>query len=335
VTTRSPWFTCLFFSALVVSSLAGGTLCAQTDALRRDSSERAATASRIIQLEARLAQERAAREYTQRRAEEDLRNVRRFYQRDLGFAAALIAVLLALAFYLKRTEESRSARQWGITDPLTGARNRRYIEQTIAADMAVSARRHVRATNRGERAEDSDLVFLLFDLDHFKEINDQHGHMVGDDVLKQIVKRLETVCRQSDVICRWGGEEFLVVGRFTDRALAPVHAERIRRGVESCEIRVDGHAPLHVTCSVGYASYPFRIGEASQESWLRLIALADQATYISKRSGRNRSAGLLAGPHAEQMGNAAVTPDMVKQWLAEDVLVVEQDFDRDSMVVAR
>jgi diguanylate cyclase (GGDEF)-like protein len=328
VTTKSP-LPRFCFSALVVVSLAGGTLRAQAVDPRAE--------SRIIQLEARLSQERMAREDAQHRrdlAETALRQDKRSYQRNLAIATALLAILIGLAFHWKRTEESRSARQWGVTDPLTGAKNRRYLEQTIEADMAVCSRRHTRAANRGERAEDCDLVFLLFDLDHFKSINDQHGHMVGDDVLKQIVKCLEEVCRQSDVICRWGGEEFLVVGRFTDRSLAPVHAERIRKSVESAEIHVEGRAPLRVTCSVGYASYPLRAGEASTESWLRIIALADQATYMAKRNGRNRSAGLLAGPQSQRMGDTAVTPDNVKQWLAQDALVLEQDANG-SMVASR
>jgi diguanylate cyclase (GGDEF)-like protein len=260
---------------------------------------------------------------------------KRSYQRNLVIAALLLAILLGVALYWKRTEESRSAQQWGITDPLTGAKNRRYLEQTIAADMAVCSRRHGRAAAHGSKAEDSDLVFLLFDLDHFKEINDQHGHMVGDEVLRQIVKALEGVCRQSDVVCRWGGEEFLVVGRFTDRALAPIHAERIRKRVEDCEVVVEGRPPLRVTCSVGYASYPFRVGEAGQESWLRTISLADQATYIAKHNGRNRTAGLLAGDSSGTIGNTPVTPDMVKLWVSQGALELEQNAGRNTLVAAR
>ena len=83
---------------------------------------------------------------------------------------------------------------------------------------------------------------------------------------------------------------------------------------------------------MGYASYPFRAGEAGQESWLRIISLADQATYIAKREGRNRSAGLIAGPQAQLMGNAPVTPDMVKLWLAQGALVLEHDAGWSEMV---
>jgi diguanylate cyclase (GGDEF)-like protein len=304
----------------------------------RDSIYHAATASRIVDLESRLAAERHAREEAEAgrgKAELDLLANRRSHDLSLGIGAVLLVVLIAIALYWKRTEATRSEQQWGITDPLTGAKNRRYFEQTIAADMAVCARRHVRAASHGGRAEEADLVFLLFDLDHFKEINDQHGHMVGDEVLKQVVAALEEVCRQSDVVCRWGGEEFLVVGRFTDRALAPMHAERIRKRVESCEIALDGRAPLHVTCSVGYASYPLRVGDAGQEGWHQIIALADQATYMSKRGGRNRCTGLLAGPQAEMIGSTAVSPDAVKRWIAEDALILEKDAGRGAMVAAR
>jgi diguanylate cyclase (GGDEF)-like protein len=175
---------------------------------------------------------------------------------------------------------------------------------------------------------------MLFDLDHFKSINDHYGHMVGDAVLRQIVKSLDEVCRASDVICRWGGEEFLVIGRFTDRSLAPAHAERIRRRVESCEVQIEGHAPLRVTCSVGYVSYPFQIGDGGRESWHRFIALADQATYIAKREGRNRCAGLVAGPQARLIGNSPITPDMVRLWIAQGALLLEHDAGKAEMVAA-
>src|SRR5271166_1363750 len=121
---------------------------------------------------------------------------------------------------LRRTNEALE--ESSTTDPLTGIRNRRFFSATIQGDVAHSIRAH------SERDDDSarDLVFYLIDLDNFKEVNDLYGHDAGDRVLVETARRISCAIRHSDVLVRWGGEEFLVVSRFTDRRQGGILARR-------------------------------------------------------------------------------------------------------------
>src|SRR5262249_12428773 len=135
-----------------------------------------------------------------------------------------------------------------LTDPLTGLSNRRFLEQAIGADVELSARRHPEGAPPLPR---SDLVFLLVDLDHFKRVNDTHGHAAGDAVLRATASVIRECLRASDYAVRWGGEEFLVVARFVDRVEAPLIAEKIRAGIAARPVAVEGGATLALTCSIG------------------------------------------------------------------------------------
>lgn len=289
------------------------------------------TGRRIAALQGRFNEERRARELASLRRDEaqaELRATRQASERNAVIVVAVVMGLFGLALYRRRVDLAEIAERLSTMDPLTGAKNRRFVEQTITADVAVSARRHIRASQRGVHAEDADIVFLLLDIDRFKAINDQHGHAAGDHVLREIVGVLNGTCRQSDVVIRWGGEEFLVIGRFTDRALAAIHAERMRHAVESHVVRIRGHAPISVTCCVGYAAFPFRQADPESKGWMDVVALADHAAYVAKHNGRNRSAGLLAGPHAAKLTTDPITSDSITVWLAEGVLDLEDDTAR-------
>ncbi|MDB4913804.1 MAG: diguanylate cyclase with repeat [Gemmatimonadetes bacterium] len=289
------------------------------------------TSRRIAELEGRYAEERRGHELAKLRrdqAESDLRAERQASQRNLAVAIAMVLGLLGVIMYRRRVEHAEISDRLSITDPLTDAKNRRYVEQTIGADIAVSARRHLHATQRSMQAEEADLVFLMLDVDHFKQVNDKYGHAAGDVVLTEIVQVLRATSRQSDVVIRWGGEEFLVIGRFTERSLAAMHAERLRQAVEARVIRIDGSAPIQVTCSVGYAAYPFHIREPDSESWMQVVALADHAAYIAKRAGRNRCAGLVANSDTSQRNGEAITPMSVQKWIADGTLTLEDDISR-------
>ena len=170
-----------------------------------------------------------------------------------------------------------------LTDPLTRLRNRRFLEQSIAADLELAA--------RGQ----GDLVFLLLDLDHFKSVNDTYGHAAGDAVLVQMSEVLRSVFRSSDHVVRWGGEEFLVVVRFTDRREAPDLAEKIRAAVAAHGFRLDDGTVLERTCSIGFASWPFLQERPHTVGWEEIVDLADLGLYAAKRSGRNRWVGIEAG----------------------------------------
>jgi len=179
-----------------------------------------------------------------------------------------------------RTEELRVAyariEEASLTDALTGLRNRRYLEQTIGPDLALAA-----------RADGEDLIFLLVDLDHFKSVNDTYGHEAGDAVLVQIATILRAFFRTSDAIVRWGGEEFLVVVRFVDRAHGGELAEKVRNAVASHRFVLPDGRSIARTCSIGVASWPFSRAVPEALRWQDVLAVADAALYLVKESGRD------------------------------------------------
>jgi diguanylate cyclase (GGDEF)-like protein len=181
-----------------------------------------------------------------------------------------------------------------LTDQLTGLRNRRFFLQHVDGDVAMALRRydHPASGVGREACEDKDLVFFMVDLDHFKEVNDRYGHAAGDAVLVQMQERLREVFRESDYLVRWGGEEFLVLARATDREEAKVVAERIRRAVAHRDFVLPDGTTLTKTCSIGYACFPFMPSQPRLLTWMQVVELADMGLYIAKNSGRNAWAAL-------------------------------------------
>ena len=131
------------------------------------------------------------------------------------------------ALSLQLQQKTRALEASSLTDPLTGLHNRRFLSQNIDADVALAVRRAEQALRDGTPpAEDADLVFFVIDIDHFKQVNDAHGHAAGDAVLMQMRERLQQAFRQGDHLVRWGGEEFLIVARGSSRHRAAELAER-------------------------------------------------------------------------------------------------------------
>jgi diguanylate cyclase (GGDEF)-like protein len=133
----------------------------------------------------------------------------------------------------------------------------------------------------------ADLVFLMIDIDRFKEINDRYGHAAGDAVLIGFRRLLGTIMRESDTLVRWGGEEFLFLARNTSRGDAPAIAERIRVAVEDHEFPIDDHKTVKLTCSVGFAAFPFLAEDPTRNGWEDVVDVADVCLYAAKRAGRN------------------------------------------------
>ncbi|HLO77709.1 MAG TPA: diguanylate cyclase [Magnetospirillum sp.] len=155
-------------------------------------------------------------------------------------------------------------------DPLTGAYNRRHF-RTLAAQATATARRQNRPVS-----------VLMIDLDHFKEINDTHGHAAGDETLKVLVKLCHATLREGDILARYGGEEFCVLLPETELATAAQVAERLRRAV--ADTRIDGPmACFTLTASIGVAAWDQ--GDSNIEPALNR---ADQALYQAKKGGRDR-----------------------------------------------
>jgi diguanylate cyclase (GGDEF)-like protein len=178
----------------------------------------------------------------------------------LGVADRLRAQRLALSEAEKRAQ----------TDPLTGVLNRRSLIERLEAACT-------RAKARG-----LPIALLFIDLDHFKQINDSFGHQAGDACLRAIIDPIHAELRQSDVIGRYGGEEFVVILSSADAAAAHPIAQRILERV--ADVRVEGYGePIGLTCSIGVATSDM-LGVWGEH----LLARADAAVYVAKHAGRNR-----------------------------------------------
>ncbi len=165
-------------------------------------------------------------------------------------------------------------------DALTGLYNRRYLDDTLARELARCKR------------EGQPLCLMLIDIDHFKQVNDTYGHPAGDEVLKSLARMLDGQARSADVACRYGGEEFLMLLPHMPPGTALERAEQWRNDFGNATV-VFGHFRIHATLSVGLASYP---GDGTSPE--NLIANADQALYHAKNQGRNRVVAFSALPHS-------------------------------------
>lgn len=167
-------------------------------------------------------------------------------------------------------QQNRDLREESIRDTLTGVFNRRFFEESLTKELS-------RATRTGKP-----IGLLFLDIDHFKNLNDTHGHLFGDLVLAQVAGIIERESRESDVVARYGGEEFVVLLTETTADGIDSVAERIRASVESLEVTRDGDS-VPVTISIGAAS-----SESPDDTPKALIGRADEMVYESKRAGRNR-----------------------------------------------
>ena len=180
-------------------------------------------------------------------------------------------------------------------DPLTQASNRRDLQDWL--DRVCP---QVLARLRRPGAASETVLFFMIDLDNFKRVNDQHGHAVGDDVLVQTCRRLRNVCREQDLLVRWGGEEFLLAARLSGHDEAAALAGRILRAVDNQPVALDDGRTLPVSCSVGFAPWPFAPQWPTLGGWQQSVDLADRCLYAAKASGRNAWVGLLPGPAPQQ-----------------------------------
>jgi diguanylate cyclase (GGDEF)-like protein len=216
-----------------------------------------------------------------------------FWARALALVAVAFLFFLLLDFRTrtlkKRQRELESIveqkttelREASFTDPLTGLRNRRYFAEVIESEASLAC-----------RPDSPALHMFLVDLDHFKQVNDTWGHGAGDAILRQTAARLKVAMRTSDLIFRWGGEEFLIVARGA--------ADLPRNEIANRIVRMLGQEPFDIgtgtkvarTCSVGFATYPFYQEDPGAVPLSGVIELADLSLYRAKRTGRNRAVGV-------------------------------------------
>jgi len=189
-------------------------------------------------------------------------------------------------------KKNRLLQEASLTDALTGLRNRRFLSDFLEKDVENRMRAHAGGP---PNAEGRDLLFLMLDLDHFKLINDNYGHGAGDRVLVQISALINNNCRKGDIPVRWGGEEFLMVCRDTDRKFGPLLAERLRAEVAQMPFKIVRGLERNITCSIGFAIFPFFPSDPARLSWQQVVDMADQALYAAKNSRRNAWVGIIAG----------------------------------------
>ena len=174
-------------------------------------------------------------------------------------------------FYLNIvTEASRKLRRIATTDSLTGLLNRRHMTHLLERELA-----HF-------RGQGHPVAFLLFDIDHFKVINDEHGHETGDRVLEGVAAIIKAQLRTQDLIARWGGEEFLVVLPDSELQSARAIAERVQEALMAHEWQGSNWQPIAVTTSAGASAF------SRDDDRNSAISRADRALYRGKELGRNR-----------------------------------------------
>jgi len=193
---------------------------------------------------------------------------KRFSEHELSQLESLLACLL---FPLRNALLYRTATQSALRDPLTGTGNRFAMDQTLEREIELA------------RRQKHPLSLLMLDIDHFKRVNDKHGHTVGDEVLKAVANSIKAQLRNVDMVFRFGGEEFLVVLSNTTREAAAMVGERLRLAAMELTYPMLGY-PIELTVSLGCATL------LPNESATSLVSRADSALYVAKREGRNRLA---------------------------------------------
>jgi diguanylate cyclase (GGDEF)-like protein len=162
------------------------------------------------------------------------------------------------------------------TDPLTRLSNRRQLGEMLPLEL-------IRARRRDGQLSNGRVAVLMIDLDHFKKINDTHGHKAGDLVLAEVGQLLRAGVRASDIACRYGGEELSLVLPDTTLKVAVDRAEGIRARIANLELAHDGRTIGPITVSIGVAIFPDHAADADT-----LLKIADEALYEAKRTGRDR-----------------------------------------------
>jgi diguanylate cyclase (GGDEF)-like protein len=226
------------------------------------------------------------------------------------WAAAALAALLGMAvaaLLLRRLRRHNAALKAGNArllsiseqDVLTGLANRHHLQ-----------RLRQRAPGGPEASFEGAL--LLIDIDHFKRINDRLGHAAGDAVLVELARRLRAALRESDLIVRWGGEEFLVIAQALSQDQLQELAQRLLCAVAEPPVALDGQA-IEVTASIGHASFPTQ-PTGLAVPWERALALVDTALYLAKAHGRNLAYGVQQLHARDQAELAQISRGLEAAW---------------------
>ncbi|WP_338766386.1 tetratricopeptide repeat-containing diguanylate cyclase [Massilia sp. METH4] len=228
----------------------------------------------------------------------------------LALVFALASVVVGLLYRKVRQAnallqvKNQELKQQSSLDPLTALYNRRHFQDFM--------RTHAQVERRQNTGGDMVGALFLLDVDHFKHINDTHGHAAGDAVLKMIAANLRETLRETDMIVRWGGEEFLAFLPAVPRDGLEDVARRILRGIRAQALEYQG-TTLRVHVSVGFAPFPLAAG-GTPLSWERAVNLVDMALYMAKSHGRNRAYGLKAFTKLGTTTLEAIEQDLEGAW---------------------
>ena len=227
----------------------------------------------------------------------------------LLLAVMLLAIVLVTLLYrrVRETHQKLAASHVQLQtqserDPLTNLANRRHFQAVMQA-----------AAERGGQSGGFEGALLLVDIDHFKHVNDAHGHAAGDQVLVEVAKRLNEAVRSDDLVVRWGGEEFLILAPRAAPEQAEQMAARVLSALGETPIQLDGAAALRVTASIGYARFPLPPYNA-EVPWEQAINLADMALYTAKNQGRNRAVGMVSSTASTREALRSLEADFDQAW---------------------
>jgi len=230
----------------------------------------------------------------------------------LAVVFALAAVIVGLLYRKVRQANAQlevknlELKAQSSLDPLTTLYNRRHFQEYM--------RTHNQVERRGANGEDIVGALFLLDVDHFKHVNDTYGHAAGDAVLKMIAESLRIALRETDMIVRWGGEEFLAFLPAIPRNGVDEIARRILNCVSSQPVPFQDHM-IHVNVSVGFAPFPLAPGGLPLP-WERAVNLVDMALYLAKAHGRNRAYGVRGFSNFEQTSMEAIEQNLEQAWRA-------------------
>jgi diguanylate cyclase (GGDEF)-like protein len=227
---------------------------------------------------------------------------------------ALVAIVIYLLYRKVRQTNAQlevknlELKQQSSRDPLTALYNRRHFQEFM--------RTHTQVEKRGSGTSGEEIVGALFllDVDHFKHVNDTYGHAAGDAVLKMIADNLRVILRETDMIVRWGGEEFLAFLPAIPRSGVEEIARRLLTGISAHAIDYQD-SKISVNVSIGFAPFPLVPGNTPLP-WERAVNLVDMALYLAKAHGRNRAYGVRGFANFDQTSVENIEQDLERAWRA-------------------
>jgi diguanylate cyclase (GGDEF)-like protein len=227
-----------------------------------------------------------------------------------GMGAAIVGILYQKVRHTNAQLQVKNLelKQQSVRDLLTGLYNRRHFQDFMRAYKPVEKR------GAGNTGDDMVGALFLLDVDHFKQINDGHGHAAGDAVLKMISHALGEIMRETDMIVRWGGEEFLAFLPAVRRSTLEEIARRVLTGIAGRSVEYQGQS-LSVNVSIGFSPFPLAPG-GEPLAWERAVNLVDMALYMAKSHGRNRAYGVNGFAHFERTSMEEIEENLEQAWRA-------------------